>query len=496
VTSLKKGLIGSVLLVSQSFIAKSVGLISTLVLARVLVPEDFGLVAMATIFMGMVQIFGKTGGGEYIIRARNVDDNMLDTNWTINLLLKCCIVTATLISAPFVADYFGDERVAHILYVSCLITVITSLGNPGINLLRREQNYKPIIVMNLIGKCIAVIIAVTIALVYESFWALVLGQAVANVLKTAGSYFISPYRPWFCLKNIKDQLSFSSWIMGQSLLGYARTQMDSFLVASNFSQSQLGQYNVMKYLAFLPNILVLSPATGPLLRQLSAINDTGKYFNKRLNVATIIGLGLALYISAILYMNSSLFVELLLGKQWLEYSHLFSLFAYLIPAYLMFHMANRIFVVFNNTKTIFFYELFSSSIILTVLISIGITSVDFFSLVRVSLENALSLIFLAFAYIKYTGIQNLVRLITLLIPMILSVFFAYIAANYLTWQVGYILIDLAISSLLFTAFFILFNMLFLFFLKGRVDEYGILEQYKNQAIQQFNKFIANKKSKI
>jgi O-antigen/teichoic acid export membrane protein len=330
--------------------------------------------------------------------------------------------------------------------------------------------------------------------VYESFWALVLGQAVANVLKTAGSYFITPYRPWFCLKNIKDQLSFSSWIMGQSLLGYTRTQMDSFLVASNFSQGQLGQYNIMKYLAFLPNTLVLGPATGPLLRQLSAINDTGEYFNKRLNVATVIGLGLATYICAILSMNSSLFVELLLGKQWLEYSHLFSLFAYLIPAYLVFHMANRIFVVFNNTKVIFLYEVFSSSIILTVLISIGITSVDFFSLVRVGLENALSLIFLAFAYIKYTGIQNLVRLITLLIPMILSVLLAYIAANFLIWQIGYILLDIAISSLTFTAFFVLFNMLFLFFLKERVDEYGILEQYKNQAIQQFVKLMARKKS--
>lgn len=481
--SLKKGLIGSVLLVFQSVMAKSIGLISTLILARVLVPDDFGLVAMANIFMGMVQILTSTGGGEYILRAKNVNDTMLNTNWTITFLIKCFIAIITLISAPFVADYFSEPRIIEILYVTSAITIIGGLESPGIHLLRREQNYKPLVMMELCGKSFAVATAVTIALVYESFWALVLGQAVTVITRTIGTYFITSFRPNFSLKNINDQFAFSSWRVGQSLFGYARTQMDSFLVASNFSQNQLGQYNVMKYIAFLPNMLLLGPATEPLLRQLSAISDSGSYFNRRLNVATMTGMSLALLIALIININASLIVELFLGAQWLEYSHLFAMFAYLIPAYLLFHMANRIFVVFNNTKTVFFYEIGSFSLIFIALISIGVESLEVFTLVRVSLEMGLSFLFLIFAYIKYTKIQNTLRLLMLLLPIIVSSVVTYYATDKFTWRYDNVFIDIAASSLLLSTVFVLVNMFFLFALRAKVEEYRILDQYKNKMLQ-------------
>ena len=189
------------LYVSESFLQKAVGLISTLVLARVLVPEDFGLVAMATIFTGFLNLLANQGGRDYILRAESIDDDMVNTNWTINFMLRASIAMMIALSAPLVAKHFGDQRLINILYFYSFAALITALENPGLELLKREQNVLPIVINNIIGKTLAVITAITIALVYESYWALIIGLFISQATRAIGSYFIHSFRPWFCLRD-------------------------------------------------------------------------------------------------------------------------------------------------------------------------------------------------------------------------------------------------------------------------------------------------------
>lgn len=484
---LKKGLFASLLSVSQRVIAKSVGLISTLVLARVLAPEDFGLVAMATIFFGFVSILGETGGQQYIVRAEEVNDEMLNTNWTINLILKVLISLITVLAAPLVASHFDDQRLVHILYFSAFATIIGGLVNPGINLLRRDQNIFPIVVNNLCGKVVAVSSAITIALIFESYWALIIGQFLSNLTRVIGSYFIHSYRPWFSLKNAREQYGFSIWLMAQASLGYARTQLDSFMVASGFTQSQLGQYNIMKYLAFLPNTLLLGPATGPLLRQLSAIKKAKNHFATSLNVSTFVSLLIALPVAIFLYVKSEGVVSILLGSQWTEYAYLFSLFALIIPAYVAFHQANRLMMIFDHTKHIFIYEIFAFVGIYSILYFVGLDDLIRFTVIRVSLENLFSFALLLYVTTTYTGLKNLIRTILLCIPLSATSLCGYLFLTQLPGIPSYPMIELLLHGSFFLVFFAILTLSYILLLRTRIKEFEVIHGYSRKVVAAIGK---------
>ena len=105
-SSLKKGVFSSLLLVGNSVANKLVGLISTLILARVLLPEDFGIVAIASLMVGFIEIMANTGSGQYLLRVDNLDEEKVDTAWTINLILKSLLSLIMLISAYWIVDFF------------------------------------------------------------------------------------------------------------------------------------------------------------------------------------------------------------------------------------------------------------------------------------------------------------------------------------------------------------------------------------------------------
>ncbi|WP_181898320.1 oligosaccharide flippase family protein [Alteromonas aestuariivivens] len=491
---LKKGLLASILSVAQSFIEKSVGLISTLVLARVLVPEDFGLVAMATIFFGFVSILGQTGGQHYLLRANDINDDMLNTSWTINLALKALIAAVTVVSAPHVADYFGDVRLTQILYFYAFTTVVSGLENPGLNLLRREQHLLPIVINNLCGKVLAVASAISIALIFESYWALVIGQFISILTKVTGSYFVHSHRPRFCLTNMREQFGFSIWLIAQASLGYGRTQLDTFLVASGFSQNQLGQYNVMKYIAFLPNILVLGPATEPLLRQLSSIKDSAEHFRTSLNVSTFTALLIAIPVAVFCYTKSEPLVELLLGNQWVEYAYLFSLFSLLIPAFVAFHQANRLMIIYGHTKYIFIYEIFAFTGIYSTLYLAGLDNLVLFTGIRVSLENVFSFSLLIVTVSAYTGPRNLFRMLLLFIPLILSALFSLeFMALLPDMPDSPVIIELILHGGAYALAYGLFSITYVLMLKKHIGEFSTLYNYAQKIAGALGNKASNKR---
>lgn len=480
-TSLKKGLIGSTLLIFQKFLAKSIGLISTLILARVLLPEDFGLVAMATIFTGLVSVLGNTGAKQYIVRASKVTDEMLNTSWSINIVLKTIIALIIVIMAQFVSGYYNEPRLNAILYFSAFSTIINSFSNPGVHLLSRAMDYKPIIIMNLIGKTLAVIVAIYIAVTYESHWALILGQFTSSFTKMIGTYFIHPFRPRISFTNYKTQYSFSVWLVGQSIFGYIRTQLDSFLVASTFSANELGQYNTMKYISFMPNTLILGPATGPLLRQLSNIKENNKHFKNRFNVSTLVSLVIALPMAFLMYINSQELVSIILGDNWVKFAHLFATFSFLIPAYALYHQAHRTLIVFNNTKFIFIYEIFSVLFIYLIIYVIGFKNIELFTLTKVILENLISVFFIIYVTTKFMGIANTIRLSLLCCPLLLANVIAFKVALLMN-DVQSMILTLLLKSTIYSLIYLFILIIYIYLFKNKIGEVITIYTYLNKIL--------------
>lgn len=430
-SNVKKGLTSSALLMAESVLKKLVGLVSTLILARVLVPEDFGLVAIATIVIGLLDVLAQTGSQQYLMRADNVTDDMVNTSWTINGILKIGLTVILAFSIPYISSYYGDARLNAILYVLASMFVLSCFGNPGTIYYRIAQNYKPIVKLAVFGKIISVIVAITIALIYENYWALILGQYTGTTIRVIGSYFIHPHKPRLGLSNAKEQWRFSGWMVPQGILGYSRAQLDTFLVSSIFGKSELGSYHVMKYLAFIPSAHIIVPATQPLLVELAKVKHSKEYFSKQFNISFIMTMLIAFPISILMYTYSELVTHVFLGDKWLKYSNILGAFAILIPALAMLQQGSRALIVYAHTKKMFYFEVISFSIIYGTLFFVGVESIELFTYVRVGLELLVCSLFLLFICLTYTSLNNTVKFILTSSPVFIIAWLSICICNYL-----------------------------------------------------------------
>lgn len=402
---LKKGVFSSILLLVKTLSDKLIGLISTLILARILVPEDFGIIAIATLFMGLMNVLSETGASSYLLKEEFVDDSKINTAWSINVLLKSVLSLVIIFCSPVIAALYDDQRVLYVVISMAVLFSVSSLKNPGLFHLSRKQKYGAQVRLEIIAKVLSVTTAVVTAFVYKNYWALVAGQTVNHISIVIGSYFISQYRPAIEFKNAKAQLRFSGWMLPQALVGYLRTQLDTFIVSSSFGKSALGSYHTMKYIAFIPSSHILLPLTWPFLVEIrSAMGDTD-LFNKRVTSSATMLLLLSIPMSVFLYSYSEPLTNILLGEKWLDYHYILGTFGAMIPAFITTNEANRLLVIFGKTRNLFFAETLRSISVYAILFAIGFSNIEEFITNFVTFETIAASIYFFYVMTKYTGIR-------------------------------------------------------------------------------------------
>jgi len=430
VADIKKGFIGSLLLVLKSLADKAIGMVSTLILARLLMPEDFGIVAVATLVTGFLDSFTSSGWRQYLIVKDEVKSSDLNTAWTINLLLKSPISLLLVIAAPFIGDYYDDARLMPILWLAAFNIQLASIWNPGTVLFTRDQIYLPRVKLTVTAKIIAAIITISCAYIYESYWALIIGQTVSIAIKVIGSYIIHPHRPKLQLVNYKDQLKFSGWLIPQSLLGYGKSQIDTMIVAARYGPEVLGGYHITKYLAMIASSHILGPLTQPLLRQLSSIKEDKYYFRIQSNVCVIVSMLLSTPI-VIIMMNNHLELTLLfLGDQWGEYSPLLAIFAVSLFSNILGKQISRLLYIAQNTRRIFVYDLIHFAITLTALLMWDYDDIFELAVARTAVEFVLILCFIIVTVITVTGRENFHSLLIGIIPAVAAYIASFTAVFY------------------------------------------------------------------
>lgn len=425
----KRTIISGLLLVFESFGKRLIGLASTLILARVLMPEDFGLVAIAMIYIGLVDMLANTGTEPYVLRHPEATDEVLNTAWTLNLLFKSGVSAISLLCSPLVASYYGDNNLLPVLLVLSLLPIAGALPNPGVFLLKREQNYAPIVRCSIVGKSISVVATVAIALIYQSYWALVLGHFFSSLSYVVGTYVIHRYRPSFSLTEVRQQFSFSVWMLPQALFGYSRGQLDSFLVSSAFGPAQLGSYHTMKYLSNMPVSELLAPITQPLLVEIAKVLSDKRELARQYSITLFITACLIFPVIFFMFNNAEICTLFLLGENWVEHSQLFGILAMLATAFLFGNQASRLQVASANTKLVFYYDLISFVLLYGMLFWVWAGDVIEFTLLRVAGEIVLSVTWFCLVTTYWLGVRFLLRTLLLIVPILVSSYASSLLAS-------------------------------------------------------------------
>ena len=296
---------------------KVIGLGSTACLARLLTPADFGLMAMAMIVVSFVDVWSDIGVEYALIQSQSATRASYDTAWTLRLIQACLVAIVVAAAAPLAAAYFKEPRVTMLLWVLAGTPVIAASRNIGLVQYRKELKLDKDFKLLVASKLLTVAATVLCAWYLRSFWALVIGILLGNVLESLGSYVIHPFRPHFTLARVHEFRGYWFTTLANGLGHFCEGKLDEVLVGRFGSTSTMGLYSLASELGQLPVSELAAPLNKTLVPALAMLQKEedrlrAAYLNYQSALALIVvpaGVGLALI--------AEQFVRVLLGDQWI-----------------------------------------------------------------------------------------------------------------------------------------------------------------------------------
>lgn len=307
---------GAMLMVGFKLVERTIGFISTLILARLLTPGDFGLVAMAMSVVSLMDLMGAFGFETAIIQRKNADRSHFDTAWTFAVIFGTGIAVMLVLLAVPAAQFYKDPRLAMVLPVLAIGSFVSGFENIGTVAFRKELDFGKEFRFLLSKKVIAFTVTISMAFAFESYWALVAGTVVGKVCMVLISYQVHPYRPRFSLAATRDLFHFSRWLFLSNLVMFLQNKSDAFILGRTVGAADLGLYKIASEIAVLPSTELIAPinrAVFPAYSMLS--NDLEKLGEKFLEVFRFIAV-IALPVSIGLVCVADLAVRVLLGPKW------------------------------------------------------------------------------------------------------------------------------------------------------------------------------------
>lgn len=297
---------------------RSIGLVNIVVLARLLMPSDLGLVAMAVLVIAFANNFTQMGAQQLLIRQRDIDRDAIDAAWTIHILQGLFVGVLVLLAAPAAGSYFGDPRVESILRVLALVPLIRGFRNIGLTLARRDLDFYPDFLAQVMSKLAEFVITLVLVLWLRSYWALVIGSVLGAIGAVAISYRLHSYRPRICCRNLGPYFRFAAAIVPLRIARFGNTRGGVVVAAGMATSSQFGLFNIAVVVTDMLGKELVAPLSRGVFPGYSRLgSDRGllaRVFVEMLNVSASLllpaGIGLALVADD--------FVVTILGPRWLE----------------------------------------------------------------------------------------------------------------------------------------------------------------------------------
>lgn len=235
---------------------KVIGFLSFLVLARILSPEHYGSMAVATIAVGFLDVIFQPSFEMALSQKRETDKNMLNVVWTLNVLRGFLLGIIVYFVAPYIADFFKVPEDLNLIRATALFVVIRGFINIGQLFFFYDFDFRKVFILESSGQVFYIIVTLLVALTFEpSQWALYFGQLAVSICTVTASFALSHYRPRFSLDfaKIRKLLSYSKWIAGQNILAYLSNILDSVFLARLLSKESVGFYTKAKDLSIIPS---------------------------------------------------------------------------------------------------------------------------------------------------------------------------------------------------------------------------------------------------
>ncbi|AKU15932.1 lipopolysaccharide biosynthesis protein [Luteipulveratus mongoliensis] len=231
---------------ASQIVTQTVRFGTNIVLARLLTPNDFGVVAIALVVTALLDQLKDMGTGSALIQRPKVDDTLLNAVFYLNVVLGLALAVGLFAGAEPLAATLGNSAAAPAMRGFAFVTLVTSLGQIHHSLLRRDLRFFEIAVVTCVGAVATAAVAVTSALAGLTFWALVLGAAAGAVVSTGMVWRYDRWRPSLNVdvRSLRSIWGYSFNLFLSNLVFFFFTQADKVIVSSAFGAAPLGAYSM------------------------------------------------------------------------------------------------------------------------------------------------------------------------------------------------------------------------------------------------------------
>uniref|UniRef100_A0A831ZNB2 Lipopolysaccharide biosynthesis protein n=1 Tax=Desulfacinum infernum TaxID=35837 RepID=A0A831ZNB2_9BACT len=303
-----------VLSISHSI--KILAFFSTIILARLLGPSDFGIVAMATAVVTLVEMLGDFGFHVYLVQKQDLKDEDLNTAWTFQLVLALLEACALTVCAPFIARLYREPRLSPVFYALAATVTVGGFRNIGIISFQKELKFQREFFLRVPSKILAVSASLACAYATRNYWALIVGIFAQRLTEVAASYLLSSFRPAFSLRGTRELFRFSKWLYWNTTLSFLLQRSPDLILGKIAGKDAVGLFSVSHSLATLPTSELADPiARAAFPSYVKLKNDRSLLRDGYVKVLSLMGF-FAIPLGVGIVALADILVPVLLGAQW------------------------------------------------------------------------------------------------------------------------------------------------------------------------------------
>lgn len=314
--------------VSAAGLSFAVQLGAMVVLARLLTPADFGLVAMVTTFSLLLESFGMAGFTEVMLQREGVTDGLASNLFWINVAVVIALAAGLAGAGTLLARFYHDALVRGTAEGMAGVVVINGIAVMPLALLQRGMRFGTVSKINVAARVVQATAAIALALAGWGFWALVAGYYAHRVTRAAGAFGTCRWVPKLPGRaaGTRQSLAFGLRIYGRYVMGYAANNTDNLLVGWRFNAAALGFYKKAFDIFVLPANQLTAPVWSVVITTLSRVRqDMGQYRRYLLGAIGVVAFA-GMGIGGDFTLVGRDLVRFLLGSQWGEAGRIFQLF--------------------------------------------------------------------------------------------------------------------------------------------------------------------------
>ena len=309
---------GGTIAITTQGIKFCITIVATSILARLLSPEDYGLIGMVGFVILFLSTYKDLGLAAATIQIPDLNSDQVSTLFWINVSVSVFIATLTVAISPLIASFYGDPRLTAIACVTAIGFLISGLAVQHDALLRRQMRYTAIATAGLVSMIVGYIVGIVMAWYGFGYWSLVGSQLALVFSSTVLTWFLCGWFPGWPKRNsgVGSMVKFGGNVTGFATINFFSRNLDNLLIGRFWGAHQLGVYSRAYQLMMLPIDQINEPITSVAVPTLSTLADSPERYRQAYlriieKVALITMPGVALMI-----VTADWIVQIVLGSQW------------------------------------------------------------------------------------------------------------------------------------------------------------------------------------